>query len=715
MPALLTGRGENYVAELYATALLDSPFPVHSPASAEKSELIDQAFSEYKNLCTAGVEVDPDAFCARFPEYETSLRKLVEVHRELEANPGILRGLEHWPTPSGNFFGFQLEGELGRGAFARVFLAREPKVGNRQVVVKVSLHADDEVNTLGKLDHPNVVPILYPPEKANEESGFAVVCMPFLGGATLLRVIEALAARPSLPDNADFLLNAAHDSRWPTDSGAPPARALRRGSYQDGILHIGERLASALAYVHERGILHRDLKPTNVLLCPNGEPKLIDFNLAYDRSMIEHRLGGTLPYMPPEQLELLARQRNGEPVQADNRSDLYALGVILYELLAGAHPFGPVPLKLKTAEAREFLLDRQRRGPQPLRMRNRNVDPALEALIARCLSHHPERRPLTAREMVAELRRLQSPIRRARRWAVANVKALSVAGVLVASGSAAAGGYVANLPTSDVVHRRAGENLYREGQFETAIKEFTASLVAKNDQPEVHAERALALVKVGQPAEAREDLKEADPEHNGLAAAYIAYCYSLRNDQVNAAKFYLRAIELGYQNNAAVYNNLAFCHLLGARYAEAEAAATTALEKSPGMRAAYYNRAMTRMAMWFQQDRPPGIALEALDDFRQAINRGATTAQAYFFAATLCAAELHERPGDPKDDPLYGDGQEFLRMAVVNGYPRKCLEKNSQRLQVQSEWARQLPEDVKVEKQPNGTDTNIRLVDPATD
>src|SRR5947208_363226 len=142
MPSLLTARsGDVAVDDLSATALLDGPLPIPSVAPGDRSGMIDQAYSEYRNLCAAGVEVDPDAFCARFPAYQTSLRRLLEVHREVEQNPELLAKADHWPAAGEEFFGFHLESELGRGAFARVFLAREPAVGNRQVVLKVSLHA----------------------------------------------------------------------------------------------------------------------------------------------------------------------------------------------------------------------------------------------------------------------------------------------------------------------------------------------------------------------------------------------------------------------------------------------------------------------------------------------------------------------------------------------------------------------------------------------
>src|SRR5947209_959233 len=218
MPAFLTDHavGRRHADDLYATALIDGPLTLLSPA--DKSDPIDLAYSEYMSLCAAGVEMDPDAFCARFPAYQTSLRRLLEVHREVEQNPDVpevLKRLERWPHPGQQFYGFALEQELGRGAFARVFLAREPGVGNRQVVVKVSLHADDEADTLGRLRHPNVVPIHS--ARFDAKTGFSVVCMPFLGGATLLPVIERVSAGKKLPERADVLLAAAKDDRWPAD------------------------------------------------------------------------------------------------------------------------------------------------------------------------------------------------------------------------------------------------------------------------------------------------------------------------------------------------------------------------------------------------------------------------------------------------------------------------------------------------------------------
>src|SRR5204863_8372192 len=107
-------------------------------------------------------------------------------------------------------------------------------------------------------------------------------------------------------------------------------RRLEGLSYVEAILSLAARLVDGLVHAHERGILHRDLKPANVLLTDEGQPMLLDFNLAADTkprgAALLALIGGTLPYMAPESLSAL----RDESPSADPRSDLYALGLILF-------------------------------------------------------------------------------------------------------------------------------------------------------------------------------------------------------------------------------------------------------------------------------------------------------------------------------------------------------------------------------------------------
>lgn len=110
-------------------------------------------------------------------------------------------------------------------------------------------------------------------------------------------------------------------------------------TYVEAVLWIGAKLADGLSHAHERGILHRDLKPANVLLADDGRPMLLDFNLSADlkqsASVREMLVGGTLLYMAPEQIYAFQQRIHS----GDTRSDMFSLGVILFELLAGRNPF----------------------------------------------------------------------------------------------------------------------------------------------------------------------------------------------------------------------------------------------------------------------------------------------------------------------------------------------------------------------------------------
>ncbi len=122
--------------------------------------------------------------------------------------------------------------------------------------------------------------------------------------------------------------------------GSSGRAALARRSYVRAIAWWGARLAEALEHAHDRGVLHRDIKPSNVLVTSDGMPMLLDFNLAREPIDGEHggeaAPGGTVDYMSPEHLRALA---NGEPEGVDHRSDIYGLGVVLYEALTGCRPF----------------------------------------------------------------------------------------------------------------------------------------------------------------------------------------------------------------------------------------------------------------------------------------------------------------------------------------------------------------------------------------
>ena len=251
---------------------------------------------------------------------------------------------------------------MGRGGAGVVYLARDG-VLERRVAVKVlgsGLRPESrerfrrEARVVAQMDHPGIVEIY----DVGEHDGALFLVMPFVGGATL---------RARLSDGA-----------------------LGVGE----TLELGSKLAEALEHAHARGVVHRDIKPENVLLsrAATGEarPRLTDFGLALvqdeARMTQSGALMGTIYYLSPEQI-------SGNPV--DVRTDVYALGTLLYECLAGETPFGGTPQRVLYAIAHE--------APPSLRARREDVSEDLERLLLSCLAKEPGARPASALELAVAL------------------------------------------------------------------------------------------------------------------------------------------------------------------------------------------------------------------------------------------------------------------------------------------------------------------------
>lgn len=616
------------------------------PASSrQRSSIVDVAYEEFCRRRDAGESVDPDDFCALYPRVQSSLARLLEAHRFLEENPSLLEeaGPRIWPESGEEFAGFSLLGELGQGAFARVFQAREPALGDRLVAVKISPETSTEAAIVGRLNHPHIVPVY----SVREEplTGLSVVCMPYLGSATLTQVLDRIRAEGKKQGEAKaaIILEAVREPGSKT--AAPAAPILARGTLVDGVRWLGLRLAEALAFIHGRGICHRDLKPSNVLVKPDGTPMLLDFNLSSDVLLPDTKLGGTPLYMAPEHLQALDH-RKGTPIKKpDGRSDLYSVGVILYELLTGTHPFGPIPLKLSSVDMRRHLLEQQGKGFRPIRELNPAVDSTLACAVEACLARDMEERPASAAQLVQWLQKGFAPVRRLGRWIVRHPKTVAAASFLLFGLSAAGAFHVA---TQDPAHvrefKQAGE-AYGQGHYQQAIFHLDQVLKLDKDSAEARWLRGRAYQKLG--PEDRENFVRALQDFqalnalapSGKALAAAGYCWQLlgKNDM---AMFYYDKAKAEKLVSAEMANNVGYLMWQRASFEEARDNLEESLRLNPKSLTAHYNLALVYLntAVRAKQQEVALSELESgIGHVRRAMEIGPTTTDLALDAARLCS------------------------------------------------------------------------------
>ena len=369
--------------------------PLAEEILADHPELGDEAAIRliYEEVCLrleAGQTVDPAEIVRRFPHWRSELEILLDCELKMHAGPGPLA----FPEIGETVAGFRLIWELGRGAAGRVFLASQPSLADRPVVLKITSRGREEHLSLARLQHMNIVPLYS--EHVLQARNLQILCMPFLGGATLAQVFDLLKDQPPEARTGKQLMEAVDEieRRLPIASPAqgPFRNFLGRSSYVSAICSIGACLADGLQYAHERKLVHMDIKPSNVLLAGDGQPMLLDFHLA--RGPIRPQepapawLGGTPGSMAPEQERAVNCLRDGRPIteRVDERADLYALGLLLYEALGGPRRESPGAVL------------------PPLHRINGGVSPGLSDVIHKCLCQDPRDRYADAAALATDLR-----------------------------------------------------------------------------------------------------------------------------------------------------------------------------------------------------------------------------------------------------------------------------------------------------------------------
>ena len=305
---------------------------------------------------------------------------------------------------------FDLLTTLGAGAFARVFLARQRSM-QRLVAVKISADHGSEPQTLAQLDHDYIVRVF--DQRLIDEQSLKLLYMQFLPGGTLLSVLKWVRETPQAKRSGRLLLDAVDAAMEekgeirPTDSSV--RAEIARLSWPETVAWLGRRLAEALAYADGRGVLHRDVKPANVLLTSEGVPKLADFNISFSRNVggaspVAY-FGGSLSYMSPEQLEACHPSRDTTAAELDTRSDIYSLGIVLWELLTGRKPFDDQGAIGGDATTLDAMIDRRTNGlaANAYDFLPPDCPAALRRVLTTCLAPDREDRWASGNELAKQL------------------------------------------------------------------------------------------------------------------------------------------------------------------------------------------------------------------------------------------------------------------------------------------------------------------------
>jgi serine/threonine protein kinase/Flp pilus assembly protein TadD len=383
----------------------------------------DPAFAalleELTNKCLAGEPVDWSAYEREHPEHAEQLRRLVPAMQAMvDLGPSSAKELvavtDRPDAMSGTLGDFRILREIGRGGMGIVYEAEQLSL-HRCVALKVLpltgqldphqlQRFHNEAQAAASLHHEHIVPVF----ALGCERGVHYYAMQHIEGQSLDGILGRLreksgrgqgvetrrkgrAAPP--PEDSTILEIGARDDTGPRRP-EPAARQAPR-SYVRAIALLGVQAADALEHAHRQGVIHRDVKPGNLLIDQQGKLWLTDFGLAlFPNKAALTRTGdllGTLRYMSPE-------QASGRGVVVDQRSDIYSLGVTLYEMLT-------LRAALPGDNHQELLWQIAHHEPVRPRRLNRAIPPELETILLKAMEKFPEDRYLAAQEFAEDLQR----------------------------------------------------------------------------------------------------------------------------------------------------------------------------------------------------------------------------------------------------------------------------------------------------------------------
>ncbi|MCC7013294.1 MAG: protein kinase [Planctomycetes bacterium] len=368
------------------------PSPSLEGPASDDELFLDQLFERAVAEFEAGGELELDALLVGRGHLRSAVESVLRTAREATllqpSAPPLVRG-------------FTVVREIGRGGMGAVYLARQHTVAGRAVALKVlpgvAMLAErarrrflTEAHAIAQVRHPNIVTVY----DVVADDGACAYAMEWVDGASLAQVIAHLASGSSGGRRTSKIMEFLSGTSSGDDTPYPVF-----------MCRLAIALARALEALHAAGLVHRDVKPSNVLLRRDATPLLSDFGLVHESAADLTQRGqfvGTVAYASPEQL-------GGEPESLDARSDVYALGVTLYHALTLRLPFEhdrASPRHASTPTGMLALIES--RSAVPLRSRDPGLPRDLETIVAKAMANDPEQRYASAGEFADDLERLLS-------------------------------------------------------------------------------------------------------------------------------------------------------------------------------------------------------------------------------------------------------------------------------------------------------------------
>jgi serine/threonine protein kinase/Tfp pilus assembly protein PilF len=414
----------------------------------------DERFADILAACVEAVEggASPPEVIARHAEFGPELRRFFAARDQLERLAPPPSGDSHQLSAEdpaaailalGQLGDFRLLREVGRGGMGVVYEAEQLSL-RRRVALKVLPFAaalderqmqrfQNEAQAAAHLHHPHIVPV----HAVGCERGVHFYAMQLIDGQTLAALVRDRRQQGEVPAGRPGLATPSADTVTPAAGGSATQGSVTGRAFYRRAAELGVQAAEALDYAHQQGVIHRDVKPANLLLDGHGRLWVTDFGLAQLQSnagpTLSGDLVGTLRYMSPEQ----ALARRG---LVDHRTDVYALGATLYELVTLSPLFAG-------ADRQELLRQVAFEDPHRPRWLNRAVPEELETVILKALAKDPAERYATAQEFAQDLRRFledrpvlarrPAPAQRLARWARRHKPLLGAVGVGLAVALAA--------------------------------------------------------------------------------------------------------------------------------------------------------------------------------------------------------------------------------------------------------------------------------------